>query len=303
MTLGDEDLPLEDAVGQGRHDPQADRLVGVATQNELVAHTEVQHVGQRGRISNRRNSTIGLLSIEQQPGVRAGGVVIRQWQRPPKGKPVPLHKGGRRRQDPRILRLIEIETTGIFSRPHAESREGDLVQHVALDIRQVELVTTGVRVRIVNDRQQRVGQQRVPTGARLGVEHGLRAFPPKGVDRNDDERRGGDQGDAEHASAWAVRRIPEPDLHDGPSARCEQPARDAPAEPDPDRGEQRDEKQGAGTEKARGVPKQTEQRGAEQRQPSGRQHSRDHHGRGPPPPPPPRRESRERRERRGRAGR
>ena len=47
MPFADDELALEDAVGERRHDPEPDRPIGVAIEHEVVAHREMERIAQR----------------------------------------------------------------------------------------------------------------------------------------------------------------------------------------------------------------------------------------------------------------
>ena len=99
-------LALEDAVGERRHDPQADRPVGILVQHELVTHRKMKRIGQRRGIGNRRDHPILELPVEQQPGVR--GFLLDGLHGLTERETSFRDKRAGRCQNPRILRLVQV---------------------------------------------------------------------------------------------------------------------------------------------------------------------------------------------------
>src|SRR5262249_41352201 len=120
-------------------------------------------------------------------------------------------------------------------------------------------------VRIVNDRQQRFGHQRITAGARISVERGRAAVPPKGVNRNDDEGRRSDERDAEHAASGPRRGVAKPHPRHRPRALpLNRPllVRTQPRRPEE---KNRDEQRSSGSEKASDLSDRLRRGGDQQR--------------------------------------
>ena len=114
ILLRDQQLALKKAILQSRDDPEP-RLV----QHQLLAELQVQRIGHGVGIGDGRNDWVGRLRFEQEPGVcRPGHRILELELSAPE-------KGRRRRQNPRIARLVEIQTTGVISGPQAEGDELD----------------------------------------------------------------------------------------------------------------------------------------------------------------------------------
>ena len=64
------------------------------------------------------------------------------------------------RQDARIARLVEIQTACVVAGPQAERDELN-----AWERRNIESIAAGSGVRVVDERQRRLGHQRVSAGA------------------------------------------------------------------------------------------------------------------------------------------
>ena len=220
VTLADQQLALEDAVRERPDDAQRDRPVGVAVQDEVVADRQVERIGQRRGVGQGGNRAVLELAVEQQPRVRfflrrlgGGGA---------EPEPALGHERRGRGQDARILRLVQIQATGILARPQAEARQGHPGQRLALgeQIPDEQLVLS-LRARwVLHHRQQRVGQQGIAAGAGGAIQHVSRTLAPECVDRHDDERRERDQRDAEHAASRPVRRVAESHRGHRPGPVC-----------------------------------------------------------------------------------
>ena len=76
VRLRHQQLPLEDAVAQRRHEPQAD-LPCPARDHDVLAEPAVQHVGHRIRVGDDGDDgavrLVGV-AIQEQPGVGALGL-------------------------------------------------------------------------------------------------------------------------------------------------------------------------------------------------------------------------------------
>src|SRR2546428_3153657 len=107
-------------------------------------------------------------------------------------EPSAAEKGRGRRQNPRMARLVEIQTTGVISGSQAEGDELD-----SFERRDVQGVAAGGSVRVVNQGQDRLGHEREASRARGCV------VAAKGTEGNEEKRRRGGQGDGQEAAGRA----------------------------------------------------------------------------------------------------
>ncbi len=172
----------------------------------------MQRIRQRRGVGDGRNRSIGKLAFQQPPGI--GRFLRRFGKRGPKRETPRRNKRVGGGENPRILRLIEIQTARILARSDPEAGEGHAGQRLVRleqvgDVHQVP----AARARwIVSDRQQRVGQEGIATGAGLSVDLDIATFPTERVDRDNDERGRRDQRDTQYASTGSIGGVPEPEL-------------------------------------------------------------------------------------------
>ena len=143
------------------------------------------------------------VAVEQQP--RVGALLRRFGQRAVKRESAAVDEVVCRRDDARVLRLIQIQAARVVAGAHAKAIEANVLQRAARG--QVHRIAPGRVVEIVNDRQQRLDQQRISSTARMTIEQRRRFVALERFDRDDDERREGDERDAQHASRRPVRRV------------------------------------------------------------------------------------------------
>src|ERR1041385_8472562 len=214
VLVGHEQFALEDTVTECGHDAQMQRLPFMIN-HQIVTEFQMQHVGEGICVCDHGNGAIRKFMGQQQPRI-----LRLRIDRALKCKAILSQKTLRRRHDLRISWLVEIETTRIVARPHAEVYKLQILHHYGvINGRQVQRLTTLRRVCVVNDRQQRFGKERKTATARLAIE-GRCAGPAKRVNGDDDERRRSDQRDAQHSATWSVRCVTKAKQRDGPPARA-----------------------------------------------------------------------------------
>src|SRR5262245_29207974 len=72
--LADDELRLQDAVGQRADNAEADGLLAAWREDEIVAHLQVQRIGERRLVRYGSNRAILEGAIEQTPRV---GTILR----------------------------------------------------------------------------------------------------------------------------------------------------------------------------------------------------------------------------------
>ena len=216
LALADQQLTLEHAVGERRHDAQVNGVAALAVEHEVVADRQVQRVRQRRGVGDGRHRAVLELAVEQQPGI---GLLLRRLRgRGAEGEASLRDEGGGRRDHARVLRLVQVQAARVLARPDAEAVQRHAVQRLA-GLEQVgdeQVLPPLRRGRVVDDRQQRVGQQRVAAGARAPVERIAAPLAAERVDGHDDERGRRDEGDGQHAAARPVGRVAESDPRQRP---------------------------------------------------------------------------------------
>ena len=165
--------------------------------------------------------------------------------------------------DARVLRLIQIQAARVVARAHAKTIEANALQGAAR--RQVHRIAPRRVVEIVHDRQQRLDQQRISSTAGMAIDERARFVALERFDRDDDERREGDEGDTEDASRRPVRRVAPSQPPYGPHAMAMKRAPAAAAQPDGRETQHRDERKCAGAEEAGDARHASECRADEQR--------------------------------------
>ena len=153
MRLRHQELALEDAVAQRRDEPQPDLPV-TARDDDVLAKPAMEHVGHRVRVGDDRHDPIGLVTEQQQP--RIGALRVTGCKRRLEREPPRRQKAVPRRKNPRISRLIQVQTARIVSRQQAKRLDDG-----RLEVEQVERVAPFASVRIVDHGQQRLDEQRV----------------------------------------------------------------------------------------------------------------------------------------------
>ncbi len=106
------------------------------------------------------------LAVEQQP--RIGAFLRRLGKRAVKRESAAIDELLRRRNDARVLRLIKIQAARVFARAHAKAIEANALQRAGR--RQIHRVAARGVIEIVDDRQQRLDQQRIATTAGMTIE-------------------------------------------------------------------------------------------------------------------------------------
>ena len=187
------------------------------------------------------------LAIEQQP--RVGALLRRLGKRAVKRKSAAADELRRRREDARILRLIEIQAARVVAGAHAKAIEAHVLQRAGRG--QIHRIASRGVVQIVDDRQQRLEQQRISAAAGMTIEQRRRLVSLERFDRDDDERREGDERDAQHASRRPMGACcAMPSRHTGPQPVSVKRAPAAAAQPRRREAQHRDERERAGAEKS-----------------------------------------------------
>src|SRR5688500_11867184 len=166
----------------------------------------MDNIVQRVCVADYRYRAVRKLTVQKQPWV------LRFLDRTAKREAVFFQEGFRRRDDLRIARLIEVETTRVVARTHAQTHQTHVFQRrLFVRVVQVQCLTAFQGVYVVDDRQQRLGHEREAAASRfLVVRHG--AGTAERIDRDDDERRRGDQCDAKHGARWMIGRVTKAEL-------------------------------------------------------------------------------------------
>jgi len=213
--------------------------------HDVVAETAVEHVRHRVRVGDHGDRFVTLLAFEKLPGICPLLVapVQRALEREAAGgdERVPDSK------DPRLTRLVQIETARIVPGENAERHDINSIEG-----REAEHRASLAAVGIVHERQHRVDEQRVASRAGVRILCGDGAITAERVHRNQDERGRRDDGDGQYASGRPIRRAAQAELRDRPpSAARQSPAR-RPSKPQCQRAHGGGEERGACPEEGAG---------------------------------------------------
>ena len=143
------------------------------------------------------------VTLEQQPRIRA--LRVGRGARGLKREAALGQERIRRREDARVLRLVEVQAARIIAGEQAERLERDR----RIEIEEVHRLASAPAVDVLRDRQQRLDEDAVAahTGRTTGVRHASR--PAKRIHRDQDECRRRDHRHRQHAAArtiaWRMR--------------------------------------------------------------------------------------------------
>jgi hypothetical protein len=127
-------------------------------------------------------SSAALLAFEKLP--RIGPLLVAPVQRAPEREAARADELVPDSEDPRLARLIQIETAGIVAGKNAKGHDIN-----AINGRKAELCASLAAVGVVHERQHRIDEQRVASRARVRIQRGDGAIAAERVHRDQDEGR------------------------------------------------------------------------------------------------------------------
>jgi hypothetical protein len=182
LLLCHDELPLQNAVAQRADEAQRHGRTRTNVERQRVPERCMEHVLKRGRVRDYGHGSIRRRTPEQQPGIRLFLFALRQ--RRGKLEPALVQERSFRRDDCRVARAVEIQAAHVLARPQTEPREAGPGEFGPLC---EERFPSGCRIRIVDDRNFGLGQQREAAGPGLRIRGQLSSAATECINRDDDE--------------------------------------------------------------------------------------------------------------------
>ena len=143
-------LTLEHTVGQCRDNSKPHLAICVAVQYNLVAHRQVQHIGERVGVGEGGNDPIRQFPSQKVPRVLHLG--CRLGERGTEGETVISNESVGHGNDARVGRPVEVQAAGIVPGPDTEPLEFDAIEEASFEIGQSEPIAAGSVGQVITHR-------------------------------------------------------------------------------------------------------------------------------------------------------